>query len=376
MSEKPIYEQLKADGEPTTGRGDGVKLVGVAVVATSLILTACSADGEPGRQSELLQPGLSGEETQSTTDSTTTTTEADPTLTDQQIEARQALIDAGLDPDVISEIMNEVLAVPLVTTEACIGFVEDVFDGGRTEAINKGYLFETADGETRVDTNRSTTAGLGLIKNDGPNMFTDSVAAPFPTDGEIKDRSDVSIYYGDDKSTEEVYKDAMQTAFLRACTDPYELASGMVMAANLEIGNTGVRLGDLDSGVLSQALVDGEITNESMDAMINELLDRYQTRDQELGSDAVENYDITKTAYEAQLFDAARLAVLLDRLAGGINSGAIYIDDSTVVSLGHDAEEFAQLRYSDEGIDSDKNEEIGGKYLALKGEAVLFTGDF
>ena len=60
MSEKPIYEQLKADGEPTTGRGDGVKLVGVAVVATSLILTECSADGEPGRQSELLQPGLSG----------------------------------------------------------------------------------------------------------------------------------------------------------------------------------------------------------------------------------------------------------------------------------------------------------------------------
>ncbi len=348
----------------------------LAVVALPALAAACASQ----------EVGLSDHGSDTVTDPTTTlapesttTTEAPEGLTDDQLESRQKLIDAGYDPEAVAELIDIVTSDPLIDADDCVVMVQDAFEGGRKEATDKGYIFEDAEGTIRVNTQASTTAGQGLILNGESNLFTDSNAAPFRTDSLIVDRSDVSEYYGDAEHVEQRYETAMETAFMRMCTDRYELASGIVLAANATIGSTGVRIGEFDEGVLGEYLIDGELTKEAIDEMIAEALDRYTVTEDELSGEdvpTVKDAEITEAAYEAQLTDAARLALLLERLAGEINTGTITIDASTVVPLGHDEDENARLVYSDQPIDTTESTDLGGSYVALPGEAVIFTGEF
>ncbi len=362
------YDGITPEQPPVINTGNKLRnattVLGVGVV-TGLLTIACSADNsEPGP----LQPGLSGESTQgldgTTIPETTTTTEA---LKTDQEKAVDELLAAGYDEAAIAELMNTITPKSLLNPEACIGFVEAAKGG--PEAARKDGFIGILQGVEVINISAFNVAGTRIVQKGGDVFFTDSTSTNFAFENG-KDVSntpeDTAKYFGNDKDAEALNKEAIEEQRARLCGGPYQLSEGIVTLANAKIGNTNVRIGDLDDGILHEALVSLERTDEEMTKMVKTFVDRYVV--EQVGPvDTVKEVEALKEAYDNQEADAVRLIAILDTLMSTINQGNVTVQSSFVRELGLTENGFPKFAYSSLGKDSKEDGDLGGEYLAPDG---------
>ncbi len=331
--------------------------------AGTLVLGACGGDDDAVGSTDM--PPVTTTATE-TTDPTATTVAADgdePVDTVSDLEARgmandeavrKRLRDTGMDEDLIAEIVG-IKSIVEGSADKCVARVDS--------AMSEELTVETEHGAF-IRRENVQSAGIlgGLITNGGVNQFTDSVSRDYK-DGEGDTREEVAEYFAQGVENDEIRMEALQEAAARLCADPYSAASGAVMIANAELGNSGVRLGEIFTG-LEEYVVDGERTEEAMDEKYEIALEDF------LGEPNADNEDVVD-AYYTQQEKAATMAAILESLGNFINNGTITIQESTVAYGA--TEDRVTLRHSKAGVTGNPGQTLGGQYESERGESLVFT---
>ena len=355
------------------GFASGAVLLGMGGVA-------CSGDGGNGDPSYVpREPGVTAESstTSSAPESATTTTNPEFEKSDHDL-ILERLEAAGYSP----ELAEEILAMgetPINNPEECIAFVADA-KGGESKAVSDGWL-KRVNGELIVNTSMFTTAGEGIIENDGPNMFTDSVGQDY-MEGDQSNPQEVAYYFGDPNKVQERTREAVAELFARLCGDPYELSSALTSAANIKLGGTDVRLGEIFKGSLGDYLIDGDVTPEALTDMAQKALSKFvieypegvdteAEREAYLADhpgEAAKRVD----AYENQLVEASKIAAVLRNFMGYINTKDVHVDMSSQI-FGTDEANYPDLIFSNAPIDATGQPHgLGGEYDAITGTLLQF----
>lgn len=370
MNQQPIPQSPNLVGRRIAAIGAGLAITFGAV--------ACSDTSESTPSIDYVV----GQDNSGTTPEGGTTTTGPESADGSYEDLMSRLEAAGYSRELAEEILG-MGEMPLNNPEACLTFVADA-KGGEAQAKNGGWLIATG-GELVINTDMFVTAGEGIVENDGPNHFTDSVADDF-MEGDQMLATEVTDYFGDPVSVEERTREAVQELFANFCGDGYELASGQVATANARIGNTDVRLGEIFKGALGQYVIEGEVTPESMTEMVQSALSNYvieypegiDTQD-ERDAYLVENPEEAEKrieAYNKQLEDASKLISVLLNFLPTLNRDTTHVNVSSQV-YGTNESNYPELIFSDESIDATGEPHgLGGEYDAIPASLVSFLGKF
>lgn len=331
---------------------------------------------------EAREGGVDSSSTVSSEVSDIGTSEEVNSLEDEQQAAVVELVESGYSLEDAIEFIKAVSLAPLYDVDNCIVRVADA-KGGEDNAFSGNWLLKTESGETIINVSQFATAGEGVIENNGPNLFFDSVGPDYQEG--VQTREEVAAYFGDQNHVEERTEEARDERYARLCGDPYELASAMVVAANAKLGNTQTRLGDINE-FLTPYLVSHDRTAEEMTEAIQKAVDTYVIEYPEGVDSASEITEYIEglseedqqpylDAYENQLKDAAQLITIFERLPNYINTKQSQVEESTVSLLGLTKAGYAKLAFSNLGIDTSEDGALGGKYSAEAGSIMTLFGN-
>lgn len=316
---------------------------------------------------------------------TTTSPESVKDMTDEQKKAYDELVAAGFDPEETASFILLTSVDSLQDPTSCIDRVEEA-KGGRASAFRQEWLVKTAeDGETVINRDMFATTTEGIVENGGPNLFTDSVSEDYMA-GTQTTPEEVASYFGDTSAAAERELEANQEAYARLCGDSYELSSMLVVLANAKMGNTNVRIGDLNPELMGDLLVGYDRSPEEMTEAIETAINRYVVEypvgvdTQEEREEFVNGLDAEERAkyidaYNRQLEDAARLVVLLQNFGGVINNEEVQVNGSVVALPALTEAGYPKLAFSSQDVLGTEDQALGGKYSAMAGSLLTFFSD-
>lgn len=291
----------------------------------------------------------------------------------------------GMDSDVVdkliasgySEAQIKLMAetaesIPAHADIACVEIVA-VAKGGKENAVSKGWLIdadEGADDGLVVNFARFIPA-RNLIINGGELVSSDAVSRS-RTEVTPESITDVANYFGDNEQVDERTREAVEETFAGLCGNRHELAGSEVAFANLPVRGTDLKLGDIYVGSLGDFVIDGDVTEESLNAKLVEVLSRYEARENATDDERLE-------AYSQQVKDAAMLISVLRTLQPHINTDDAQVNMSTQI-FGTDEENYPNLQFSNDPTDATGEPNgLGGMYEAIKGSgiewAMVLKGD-